>query len=690
MDILKTGTFKQRMVEKFPLDCKINSVCIKNENEIYACTDAGLKRLKDGIWQDYNDERQYSLVYFDGKGRVLLAYEKSVYVLNGKGTELLFTFNDTVTDIKFSEKLYVLTETAVFVETDDEEKFFNLGNFEQKGMYLAVKGDRLCVADTRCVQRMEGKRRTWRCIFPDHSTMPRINIQCVEFDNNGYLLVGAKEGLFVYDYKSGWYSHQLISALPEEGVLSICVCDDGSFLLGTDAGAMIIKNGRKKYLPAKRYAYNTDVTAVTYSNGCCYTVSDGGIVKIFEKDMTLQEKAQHFFEVTEKYFPRKQGYVTWVSRFDGTDTSHITDNDGLWTQSYIAALAMCYSITKDEEVLKAARRSKDAMLFLTRAPEIKGFTARAVRFPDEEDWGKGIDKTGIIGEEWHRSSDGTYEWLGETSSDEMTGHYFGFYMYYELCATEEEKAEIRGAVCNITDHILDNNGYLVDCDGKPTSWACWNENALNTDSMWTWEKGVNSLEMLNFLKVSYHMSGNERYIKKYNELIKEHHFLINAAFHKRADGHTCHIDDNLAMLNMITLLMLEKDSAIRQYLLMGLASHYEYEKIEDNPYYSFVYKAFTGSPCDVDACVKHLKDYPYEIQNCTMINSKRKDYEMDDEAIYWCGQPQLKKPFEWDERPYNKLGINPFGIDGGSPDRSDNGMSYLLIYWLGRFFGIIE
>ena len=84
---------------------------------------------------------------------------------------------------------------------------------------------------------------------------------------------------------------------------------------------------------------------------------------------------------------------------------------------YLSALCMCYGVTKDEKVLAAARRCKDAMLLLTRATGIKGFTARAVRYPDEKDWGKGLE-TQDIGQEWHRSPDGTYEWLGETSSDE--------------------------------------------------------------------------------------------------------------------------------------------------------------------------------------------------------------------------------------------------------------------------------
>ena len=205
-----------------------------------------------------------------------------------------------------------------------------------------------------------------------------------------------------------------------------------------------------------------------------------------------------------------------------------------------------------------------------------------------------------------------------------------------------------------------------------------------------WEKGVNSLEMLNFLKISHHMSGNERYLKKYKELISDHHFLINAAFHKRDDGHSCHIDDNLAMLNTLSYLRLEDDPSIRQYLLMGLSSHYEYEKIEGNPYYAFIYKAFTGAPCDVDSCVKALKDYPYELQNYRMINSKRRNIEMDEEPLKWGERSHVKVPFAWDERPQTRLGIKPFGMDSRQRENTNSGMSFILIYWLGRYFGIIE
>lgn len=687
MEKIKVGAYKQKIIDKLALSGKLSSIAVNLNGDIYSCSENGLYRYRNGSWSVLFSEGAFSRVFCDKKGRAFASLDKALYEITEKGAKIVREFEYPIVDMAGETELYVLTLRTLDVEKDGG--FFRLQEMEMDERSLAVFGERVCVASELCLQRMEGKRRTWRCIFPAHSTMPEIHINDIEFDKNGYLLVGADEGLFIYDYKSGWYSSKQISALPEEKIYAVCTCDDGSFLLGTDAGAVLVKNGIKKYLPATRYAFDTNVKDVAFFDGKIYTASEGGVAVTMEKEMTLEEKARHLFEETEKYFPRKQGYITWVEAFDGKHCSMPTDNDGLWTQSYLGALCMWYAVTKDEAVLKAARRSKDAMLFLTRAPEIKGFTARAVRFPDEEGWGTDLEST-AIGREWHRSSDGTYEWLGETSSDEMTGHYFGFSLYYDLCADEAEKKEICEAVCNITDHILDNNGYLVDKDGKPTSWACWNEEALNTDSMWMWEKGVNSLEMLNFLKVSYHMSGNERYIEKYNKLISDHHFLINASFHKRADGHSCHIDDNLAMLNTISLLRLEENEAVRQYILMGLASHYEYEKIEGNPYYAFVYKGFTGAPCDVDGCIRALKDYPYDIKNCTMINSNRRSIEMDEEPLLWYEEPHIKVPFAWDERPFAKLGINPFRVDGGSSERSDSGMSFIFIYWLGRFLGIIE
>src|SRR5436309_9410460 len=47
------------------------------------------------------------------------------------------------------------------------------------------------------------------------------------------------------------------------------------------------------------------------------------------------------------------------------------------------------------------------------------------------------------GGQWHLTPDGQWLWKGDTSSDELVGHYFGYAIYFDLVADEAEKAQIR-------------------------------------------------------------------------------------------------------------------------------------------------------------------------------------------------------------------------------------------------------
>ncbi len=685
----KTSEYLQKIVTKMPLEGEILSIAAKNENCVFACTDNGLARFNGKEWNVLRGETKFNKVLVTPTGVVLASAGSELYEITDNGANLLFAFPEDICGFCYNEKIIVVTRNGYYLPCDGGFYKDHTHPIEQKPELIVALGEKVCLVNSYCLQRLEGKRKTWRAIFHDHSTMPNIKINCAEFDGLGNLLIGTDTGLYIYDYKSTWLSKKEIPALPSEKIYAVTVLDDGGIFLGTEAGACLIKNGIAKYLPAEKFAFDTHVKAVAGYGNTLYTASKGGIVKISFENMTLLDKAEHIFNETETYFPRKEGFITWLNGKKGEVVSSISDNDGLWTQTYLSALCMAYDVTKDEKYRTAARRYKDAMLVLSRATEIKGFPARAVRYPDEQGWGEGLGELDL-GSEWHRSSDGTYEWLGETSSDEMTGHFVGYSLYYDLCAAEDEKTEVRQAICDMADHILDHNGFLCDFDGLPTSWACWNEEALNNDNMWMWEKGVNSLEILNFLKIAYHVSGDEKYNNKYMSLIKDHHFLLNAAYHKRADGHTCHIDDNLAMMNTLGILRLEKDPSIRQYILMGLAHHYDYERIEKNPYFGFVYSAFTGEPCNVDECVKSLQAYHYEVEGYVMNNDNRKDIEFDDEPVYWGAEPRIKTPLAWDEMPFARLGLEPFFISGGDANYIECGSTYLFIYWLGRFLGIIE
>jgi len=55
---------------------------------------------------------------------------------------------------------------------------------------------------------------------------------------------------------------------------------------------------------------------------------------------------------------------------------------------------------------------------------------------------------------------------------------------------------------------LDHGYYLVDLDGKPTTWGYWSPESLmrNPD-----ERALNSLQLLSFLKTAAHVTGDARY-----------------------------------------------------------------------------------------------------------------------------------------------------------------------------------
>jgi hypothetical protein len=192
---------------------------------------------------------------------------------------------------------------------------------------------------------------------------------------------------------------------------------------------------------------------------------------------------------------------------------------------YVAAEAFRYGATGDPSAKRTARRSLDALMFLERVSGIDGFVARSVvRIDDDPQKYDG---------EWHRSADGRWWWKGDTSSDEVVGHYFAYHIYFELAASEQEKEEIRAYVGRITDHILDHGLYYVGPSGKPTTWGVWAPEKLNHDLRRFGDRGLNSLEILSHLKVAERIVGKPRYAQMSRELIEKHAYASGSGQSQR-------------------------------------------------------------------------------------------------------------------------------------------------------------
>ena len=136
---------------------------------------------------------------------------------------------------------------------------------------------------------------------------------------------------------------------------------------------------------------------------------------------------------------------------------------------YVAAECFRYKVTGDADARDNARRGMQAILRLEAITGMPGFPARSFIKVGEDVQ----PKDG----EWHDTPDKAWRWKGDTSSDEIVGHYFVYPIYYDLVADDAEKPALRAAIERITNHILDNNYQLIDVDGQRTRWGWWGPEA---------------------------------------------------------------------------------------------------------------------------------------------------------------------------------------------------------------------
>ena len=726
---LHVGSFEQFSRKVYTTEQGLRSnrataLVFDKKGVLYVGTQKGLSRLEGDkfVHVDVGDEAHVNMLFCDDNNHVFVGAENRLIEFNGKRRVSEREFNADIVDMKIDGDgtTWLLTKTILY------RKPAGAADYDLK---LGVPGDGSCMAvlnDNRVyvgtlgggLHALTGKRWHWSELMADITGLVSDTVTCVEYDNAGNVWIGTDKGMCVYDDKSYWLNSGNTQGLPDANITGMAVAKDGDRYFATTTGLIHQHNGVLTYYGYKRWLpspYATDVAVSDDGKMICVATKEGLSI-IEKKQMTLAQKANYYREIAEKYCIRKDGY--YLSRelkrcgvvdenegFVGT-----SDNDGLWTGIYLSTLCFEYAVTKDKKILEKARRSLKAMIKLTTITGKDGFTARALRYSDEV----GFQQAENI-EEWHLKEDGKIEWLGETSSDEMTGHLFAYSNYFDLCANEEEKKEIADVVRKIMDHILDNDFRLVDVDGKPTTWANWNPHDLNCNHKWIYEKGTNSLEILSFLKTAEHMTGDKKYSEMFNELLSDYHYGMNAMQYRIPDGHLLHIDDQLCFLTVFPLLKYCDDPSVRSLITMGLTHHWREERIEHNAIFNVIYGSLTGENCDLDVVVNELVDFPLDLISWEVYNSHRTDLKWDYAPEALGMAPQLFEPLEPHERRICNSDGNRFVCDCGceellkkEKDLNPNsrpmfpgvscskgmnlevGNNFMLPYWMAKYYNMIE
>lgn len=540
--------------------------------------------------------------------------------------------------------------------------------------------------------------------YKPNQPVPHIDsvIRAVVADTSGNVWIASDQGVYITDGDNWWHPLNRNDGMPYEDVLCLALAPNGDVWGGTTEGAWRLRNGEWRYFRGMRWIPGNRVDAITIDqSGAAWLTTDGGLAKVEEKRLTLAEKAAHFEEITRQRHNRR-GFVTGCNLKAAGDPSggfipEASDNDGLWTAIYIAAESFRYGATKDPEARKFAAESMEALLDLTRLSGYPGCPARAIIRKGENVTGYNPEETVRIEGEtdkiWYASpKDPNILCKGDTSSDELDGHYFAYYIYYDLVADAKEKEEIRQVCRAITNNLLDHDYTLVGHTGRRTRWGAFGPQFMNDDPRWFDERGLNSIEMLCYLRVAMHICGDKRFTDAYETLINKHHYLLNTLNYRRQQPWWAvnHSDDELAWCVYFPLIMLEREPSRRAVLMPGLMNSYRGLEAEHSPFYNFLTGALAEKPLGTSDAVTMLQDWPWELVNWQMRNSHRHDVTLRASNL-GRNRAELDRVLPASERRVMKWNGNPWDPDeGGNGMSEEDGSPWLIGYWAGRYYKFIE
>jgi hypothetical protein len=175
------------------------------------------------------------------------------------------------------------------------------------------------------------------------------NFNCLELiRNDKVLVIGTQDGYIELDADSLKPLSDRQKKLPCTNIR--CIRQIGeSVWFGTTRGAFALNGeGQTNYYASKRWLVDDNVIDISKGpDNSVLILSDSGLSIIHFEPMTLEQKAEHFDELTRKRHMRHGLNCAFSMSKPGdlsTGTLVDSDNDGLWTSMYLASELFRYRI----------------------------------------------------------------------------------------------------------------------------------------------------------------------------------------------------------------------------------------------------------------------------------------------------------------------------------------------------------
>ncbi|MCE7067775.1 regulator [Dyadobacter sp. CY326] len=530
------------------------------------------------------------------------------------------------------------------------------------------------------------------------------------FDSNQQLWVAGLGGVTIRDSDKKQKELKPENGLPTVYATAVRRASDSTMWVGTQAGIVRYKpDGSHSLLFSRRWLMDDQVNHIDFDKeGTAWIATPKGVSAIRKRQMTLAQKSDFFYNVLMKRHIR----APWIAgqahlKIAGDTTSwqpEDDDNDGEYTGNYLVMESFRYAATKNPEAKANAAKAFRFLKLLQEVTGTDGFFARTIV---PSDWTNVHDGNRIFTERekadelvkeprfkpvevrWHKSKDGKWLWKGDTSSDEMCGHMFGYYFYYTLVADNAEKKIIASHVSKIVDHLINNNLNLIDVDGTHTRWSVWSPDELNRDPEWLPDRNQNSMEVLAFMKLAYQMTGNKKYENEYIGLINKENYLENMSqVTSQNPAWLIYFDVVLQAYLYPILLKCERDPERLKFYKNHLNEWFAKGKGDHNPLINFIYCHSTGQKVELANSIDFLVDTPLDLVDWPIDHSKREDIHivrkpvLEDQQVNALQPASIRMTVRWDK--------NPWTAAGGNPQVEREPVFWLLPYWMGRYMKMIQ
>jgi len=527
-----------------------------------------------------------------------------------------------------------------------------------------------------------------RILYRDIADWGRLERGCTVKDLlaiGSRLYVATDEGLGLLRGMT-WYHIDGDDGLCYEDTTCLAVGFDRDLWIGTARGAIRNLNKEYQFFGCDRWIPHDHVNAIATDDKLVCLATNGGLSIIRYEPYTLAKKAAYYERWLNEWGMKRLGFVHILFREDDRWVREVSDNDVGYSSHYLSAKCFEYAVTGNEAARAEAVDMMKTVKWSEEITSIDGFPARSIYSVGEETH-KAMHGSGGLPAEWHATPDKLWEWKGDTSSDETDAHVYETSIFLKLVANEEEKVWATDHLRRVIGHIVDNGFLLRDVDGKPTRWARWDPEYLQTP-YGSYARGLNGMEAFNYVTAAHHFTGEEKFMKA-KQFHLEQGYLPDVLRQKLTfhPGFFTRFDDRLAFYSYFPLVQFETDPALKALWLRSLERSWEIKRSEAVPWFNFIYGALTGNDCETDRAVEHLRGWPLDLRRHSYTNSHRADLHMPAGYREYSERPKPLNPRETEPNRWDGDFMRLDGTYGGRIVSDPSG--WLDAYWMGRYYGMI-